>query len=239
MKWALVTGAGGGLGAALARRLAENGYAVAVHYRSNRDGAKKVVEAIHKKGGEAHTFGANLKSRRGAEKLIREVSKWSDGHLDALVNNAGSYIGGLVEKLSEDDWFDGFNSTASAAFFTAQVALPLLRKSSGGRIINIGDSSCDRPTARDLALGYHIGKTGVLILTRSLAQAEAKHGITCNMVSPGYLENSMGLPPRNKIPAGRYGRFDDIWNAVAFLLQPENNYLTGSNLVVSGGWNLR
>lgn len=242
MRVALVTGAGTGLGAALARGLGAAGYAVAVHYRSSGAGAEKVVAAIMKNGGKAHVFGAKIDSQSGAQALIKQVATWSGGKLDVVINSAGNYTGGTVAKLSEEDWFAGLNSTASAALFTTQAALPLLRKSKqpgGGRIVNIGDSSCERPTARDLALGYHIGKTGVLILTRSIAQAEAKNGITCNMVSPGYLENSVGLPPKKTIPAGRFGTFDDIWNAVEFLLRAESNYVNGSNIVVSGGWNLR
>ena len=76
----------------------------------------------------------------------------------------------------------------------------------------------------------------MVLLTRSVAQAEAKHGITCNLVSPGFLETSVGLPPKKSIPAGRFGTTADIWNAVEFLLRPESSYLTGSNLRVTGGW---
>lgn len=238
----LVTGAGTGLGAALAQRLAADGYAVAVHYRTSRAGAAKVVAAIRRAGGRAQAFPGKIDTQRGAQTLVRQVVKWSGGGLDAVVNNSGAYVGREVDQLTEADWLAGFQSTASAALFTTQAALPYLRRSvrpGGGRIVCIGDSSCDRPTARDLALGYHIGKTGLLMLARSIAQAEAKHGITCNLVSPGYLENSVGLPPRRSLPAGRYGTFDDVWNAVAFLLRPESAYLNGSNLVVSGGWNLR
>lgn len=239
MNTALVTGSGTGLGAALAQRLAANGYAVAVHYRTSRAGAAKVVAAIKKSGGRARAFSGRIDSQRGAASLLRQVTTWSGGGLDVVINNAGAYVGGRVEKLSEADWFAGFNSTASAAFFTTQAALPALRKSrhpGGARLINLGDANCEHLTARTLALGYHIGKTGVLLLTRSIAQAEAKHGITCNMVSPGFLETSVGLPPLSEIPANRYGTFDDIWNAVEFLLRPESSYVNGTNLLVTGAW---
>lgn len=239
MNTALVTGAGTGLGAALAQRLAASGFAVAVHYRSSSTGAAKVVAAIEKAGGQARAFKGTIDTQRGAAALVQKVAKWSRGSLDVLVNNAGAYVGAQVEKLSEEDWLAGFNSTASAALFTTQAALPFLRKSrrsGGARIVNLGDGNCENLTARTLSLGYHVGKVGVVLLTRSVAQAEAKHGITCNLVSPGFLETSVGLPPKKAIPAGRFGTYSDIWNAVEFLLRAESSYLTGSNLRVTGGW---
>lgn len=242
MKTVLITGGSGGVGSFLAKRLAEEGYTIAVHYLTGKAEADKVVATIANNGGHAKAFAGKIDSQKGAAQLLQKVTTWSDGQLDILINCAGNYVGGTVAKLTEADWHAGLDSTVGAAFFTTQTALPWLRQAKGnggGRIVNLGDSSCDRPTARDLALGYHIGKTGVLILTRSIAHAEAKHGITCNMVSPGYLENSVGLPPKKTIPAGRYGTFDDIWNAVEFLLKAESDYINGSNLVVSGGWNLR
>ncbi len=235
---ALVTGAGRGLGADLAQRLARAGYVVAIHYRSSRAGAMKGVNLIRKCGGAADLFAADLSREAGAKKLIAAVSQ-KYGRLDLLINNAGVYHSKSLESLSELEWREELDSTATATFFLTRAALPFLRKAKVGRVINLGDSSCDRPTARDLAVGYHIGKTGVLILTRSFAKSEAKFGVTVNLISPGWLENSLDLPPAKSLPAGRYGTFSDIWNAVEFLIRPESSYLTGSNLVVSGGWNLR
>ena len=236
-KTALVTGAGRGLGAVLAERLALAGYAVGVHYRSSEEQAKNVVSAIRARGGEAAVFQANLAQEGQALRVVGEVTA-AFGGLDVLINNAGVYHGRNLQQLSERDWNEGLHSTASATFFITRAALPCLRQSGQGRIINVGDSSCGRTGARDLSMSYHIGKTGVLMLTRSFAREEARHGITVNMVSPGYLENSLELPSPSSIPAGRFGTFDDIWNAVEFFLKPESSYVNGSNVVVSGGWNL-
>jgi NAD(P)-dependent dehydrogenase (short-subunit alcohol dehydrogenase family) len=234
----LVTGAGGGLGAALARRLSESGCDVALHCHTNRKGADTLAQELRKDGHRAEVFQYDLTKPEAAEQMALSVER-DFGQLDILVNNAGVYIGGDLDSITPEEWFVGLNSTATATFLATRELLPLLRKSGSGRIVNIGDSSCDRPTARDLAVGYHVGKTGVLILTRSYAKAEAEHGITVNMVSPGYLENSEGLLPLDSMPSGRYGTFDDIWAAVSFLIDPKAAYINGSNLAVSGGWNLR
>jgi NAD(P)-dependent dehydrogenase (short-subunit alcohol dehydrogenase family) len=235
---ALVTGAGTGLGAYLAERLARAGYRLALHYRSSRSGALRVQKRIHQVGGDALLFSGDLAKEDPAQKLIAGVRR-DFGRLDVLINNAGVYHPKNLAKLTEKEWLEGLHSTASTTFFTTRAALPLLRRSRSGRIINLGDSSCDRPTARDLAMSYHIGKTGVLMLTKSFARAEAAHGLTVNLISPGLLTNTIKTPETKKIPAGRMGTFDDIGNAVEFLLKPESNYLNGSNLIVSGGWNLR
>jgi 3-oxoacyl-[acyl-carrier protein] reductase len=161
------------------------------------------------------------------------------GRLDLLVNNVGVYHERHGLELSEAEWFEGLNSTVTQTYFTTRAVLPLLRQDGLKRVVNIGDSSCDRTGARDLAWSYHVGKTGVWMLTRSFAAAEAEHGIAVNMVSPGFLENSLGEIAPAEIPAGRVGTFHDIYQAVHFLAKEAPAYLTGSNLVVSGGWNLR
>jgi 3-oxoacyl-[acyl-carrier protein] reductase len=237
-KVALVTGGSGGLGGTLARKLAGARYAVAVHYHSREEEAAARVAEVTAEGGKARAFGGNLDGEEGACSVVNGAAAWG-GRLDAVINCSGTYTWAPNEKLTEAQWFLGLNSTASAAFFVARAAMPHLRRAGHGRLVNIGDSGADRPTARDHALGYHVGKVGVLMITRSIAKAEAANGITCNMVSPGYLENSVDISVAPKMPSGRIGTFEDIWVAVEFLLKPETAYLTGSNLVVSGGWNLR
>lgn len=236
-KVALVTGAGRGLGSDLALQLSRKGYSVAVHYYKSRNNAEQLVRDIETGGGKAVAMRGNLSNWEDAHRLLERVQV-DFGQLDVLINNSGVYHEKDLLQLTEAEWHEGLNTTVTAAFFVTKAALPLLRQSDSGRIVNIGDSSCDRPGKRDLALSYHIGKTGVYILTRSFAASEAQHGITVNMVSPGYLENSVGLLEATEIPAGRLGSFDDIFNAVEFLLKKESNYITGTNIVVGGGWNL-
>ncbi len=235
---ALVTGASQGLGHALAVDLAAQGFAVAVHYRHNQRGAEETLAAILAHQGEAALFQADLSCLDAANRLAQAVAT-GFGTLDLLVNNAGLYQTRMSLELTEAEWFEGLHSTVTQTYFTCRACLPVLRTGTLKRIINIGDSGCDHPGSRDRALSYHVGKTGVWMLTRTLAESEAHLGVAVNMVSPGYLENSLDLPPPETLPAGRYGRFDDIVQAVRYLALEAPAYLTGSNLVVSGGWNLR
>jgi 3-oxoacyl-[acyl-carrier protein] reductase len=235
---ALVTGSGGGLGAALAIALARDGFALIVHYNSSAAGAAETQRTIEAAGGSAKIVQADLTPEAGARALAAAVET-DHGSLDVLVNNSGVYTDLRGSDLTPEEWHRGIDTTATAVFLTTRACLPLLRASAGKRIVNIGDSSADRPGARDLAWGYHVGKTGVWILTRSFAAQEAPHGIAVNMVSPGILENSIGDVRSERIPAGRFGTFTDVVGVVRYLASDAPAYLSGSNLVVSGGWNLR
>lgn len=237
MTVALITGAGRGLGRALALDLASIGMRIAVHYHQSHAGAEHTRELIRSRDGEAELFQANLAHAEDARRMVNEVAAWF-GHIDLLINNAGHYQEKPGLDLTETEWNEGLNSTVTQVYFTTRACLPWLRMSRLKRIINIGDSACDHPGARDMAWSYHIGKTGVWMLTRSLAALEAPNGLAVNMVSPGYLENSVGLPPASSLPSGQIGCFEDITHAVRFLALAAPSQLTGSNLVVSGGWNL-
>lgn len=237
-KIALVTGAGRGLGARLAMHLGEQGFDVALHFNRSAEGAAEVKGKIEAMGRRAEVFQADLGREAGAKSLSQGLME-TFGRLDLLVNNAGVYHETSFLDLTEEEWFTELNSTATAVYFTTRSLLPLLR-AARGRIINLGDGACDRPGARSTAPGYHIGKTGVLILTRSFARSEAPHGVAVNLISPGLLESSVGLtdPYTDHVPAGRFGKDADVFAALDFLTQEASSYLTGSNLIVGGGWNL-
>jgi 3-oxoacyl-[acyl-carrier protein] reductase len=234
-KTALITGAGrsGSLGAHLALCLAENGYSVAIHAHNNYATARETASAL----GSHHTaHQADLSRDDEARRLISEVLD-VHGRLDVLMNNAGTYQPVRSLELTQQQWDIGLASTVTAAYFTTRAALPALR-AVRGRVILIGDSAAGKLTSRNLALSYHIGKTGLLMLMHTLARSEARHGVTVNMVSPGILENSIDLDTAPAMPAGRFGTFDDIWRAIRPLLEPAADYCTGSHIIVSGGWNL-
>lgn len=233
---ALITGASRGLGAYLALELSRDGYAVALHHRSGKEHGKRLVQLLRREGGTAELFFADLAHPDQVDSLFRKV-RAKFGRLDVLLNNAGTYRPVPLLRAKAEDWRSGLDSTATATFLAIRAALPLF-PGTGGRIINLGDSACEKLTARKMAPGYHVGKIGVLLLTRSFATQLIRRRITVNCISPGYLENSIDLPSGRKIPAGRPVRFSEVGSAVRYLLSPEADQVTGSNLVISGGWNL-
>jgi 3-oxoacyl-[acyl-carrier protein] reductase len=226
------------LGRALVRFLARDGFDVVVHYhRSARAAAESAADA-ETLGAQTLCVGADLSREEEALTMAEQVRE-RFGVLDVLLNNAGVYQETRGLELTAAQWMEGLNTTVTQTFFTTRSLLSLLRAGTLRRVINLGDSSCDRPGARDLAWSYHIGKTGVWMLTRSFSVSEAPHGIAVNMVSPGFLDNSLGALSPQEVPAGRLGTFEDVYAAVRFLALEAPVYITGSNLMVGGGWNLR
>ncbi|NDC80380.1 MAG: SDR family oxidoreductase [Verrucomicrobia bacterium] len=233
---ALITGASQGLGAHLARELALDGFRVLVHHRRNRTGALRLVSQIRSLGGEAEVVQADLARPAQIDRLSAYLRK-KFGRLDLLINNAGTYRPTPLLRTSPGDWREGLESTATATFHTIRGTLSLFSRS-GGRIINLGDSACDRLSARKMSPGYHLGKIGVLLLTRSLAPELIRKKITVNCISPGYLENSIQLPKPSSLPGGRVVSLDEVLAAVRYLISTEASQVTGTNLILSGGWNL-
>lgn len=233
---ALITGASRGLGAYLARELSREGYDLILHHRSGRTEAIRLAKALRREGGRVEIFSADLSQPSQVETLFRKV-RLRFGKIDLLLNNAGTYRPTPLLRTRTEDWRTGLDSTATATFYATRSALPLFPKT-GGRIINLGDSACEKITARKMAPGYHVGKMGVLLLTRSFAAQLSHRRITVNCISPGYLENSIDLPPSRSLPAGRPVRLAEVFHAVRYLISPEAAQVTGTNVLISGGWNL-
>ncbi len=233
----LITGSARRLGAALAVALAKDGHRLAVHFRTSREEAEATVRSIRDQGGQAASFQSPLSNLDEGEDLVAGVVQHF-GSLDTLINNAGTFARKTFDELTQAEWDAGFASTAGAAFCATRAALPHLRASGRGRIINLGDSMSDRLGVVESAMSYYIGKAGLWIMTQTLAAAEARHKITVNMVSPGVLGDSICDTPVTEMPLGRYGTYDDVIRPVRFLLEDGNESLTGSNLHVGGGWNL-
>ena len=232
----LVTGSSKGLGRALAVSLGLEGHEVVVHYRSSRAAAESTVDLIRQSGGRAHAVAGDVTVPDDAADMADDI-RARVGGLDALINNVGEFVLKNFDDLTVEEWDAQIASTVSATYYVSKAMLPMLRER-GGRIINISDSGADRLSARPRSLPYYIGKTGVLIVTRTMAVTEATYGITVNAVLPGALENSDPLPALARIPARRHGRFDDVCTAVRFLLDDDTDYISGSFIQVGGGWNL-
>ena len=175
---AIVTGASRGLGAFLATELSRDGYKVVLHHRSGRSRALRLVRAIRGEGGMADSLLADLSEPAQVERLFRNIRR-KFGRLDVLINNAGTYRPTPLLRSRPEDWRQGLDSTATATFLCTQAALSLFPKS-GGRIINLGDSACEKLTARKMAPGYHLGKIGVLLLNGSFAAQLVRRHINVN-----------------------------------------------------------
>ena len=234
---ALVTGAGRRIGRGVALALAAQGARVAVHHRSRPEEAAAVVGEIAAAGGKAFAVQAELRDPEAVEAMVAAVTARA-GTLDILVNNVGTFLVKSIAEVTPAEWERSLATTVTVTFHACRAALPGMVERGYGRIVNFADAGADHLRAAPNITPYLIGKTGVLILTKSLAAAYARHGVTVNAVSPGVVDNSVTKPPgaEEAIPAGRYATVDDITNAVLFLVRDASSYVTGANLKVGGGW---
>ena len=233
---ALVTGSSRGIGREIAIRLAEDMTAIAVHYKENEKAAEEAAGEIRTKGSTAATFPADLTNESETKNLIRQVEA-QFGRLDVLVNNFGPIIVKPWPELTTADWELMFRSILLGAFWATTSALPGMRERGFGRIINIGYHRVEQLTAFPGISAYAVAKTGLLILTRSAAASELKHGITVNMVSPGLIEGGI-MPAGGKVPAELFGTKLDVAEAVSFLASDRAGHISGTNLIVAGTWKL-
>jgi 3-oxoacyl-[acyl-carrier protein] reductase len=234
MKTALVTGAARGIGQAIALRLAQEGYSVAVHYHTSRADAQATCAQLEALGVKALALQADLRNATEATELVQQAAR-ELGSLGVLVNNVGNYIKKPLAELEVSDWHEMLESNLNNTFYTCHAALPIMRTQQCGRIVNLGFAGAQNLIARPQILPYTIAKTGVILLTKAIAQAEAAHGITANVVAPGVIENSVSQP-LHLIPVGRLGRLEELAEAVWFCLKEP--YVTGQILEVAGGFGL-
>ncbi|MFW6131086.1 MAG: SDR family oxidoreductase [Candidatus Aminicenantaceae bacterium] len=232
-KVALITGSSKGIGRNIALKLAGVVSGIAIHYMNNEKSARKVQAEIEKKGNSCESFKANLKIEEEAVSLIKNLVRRL-GRLDILVNNYGPILVKPWEKIKSLEWNDILLSNLNSSLFCTRAALPEMRKRKWGRIINIGYSRVEHLVAFPTITPYAIAKTGLLILTRTVAKTEALSGITANMVSPGIIEG--GVLPRKTVPEEKIGEYKDVSEAVSFLASDKADFITGANLIVAGGW---
>ena len=235
-KVALVTGSSRGIGRNIGLKLADAESAVAVHYHLNKKDAEEVVRKIREKGKKSAAFAADLTRRSEALGLIREVEK-KFGSVDILVNNFGPILVKPWERVTASEWEYIFRGNVLSALYCLKAALPRMKERKWGRIINIGYNRVEQLVAFSTITPYAIAKTGLLILTRSVAASVASDGITVNMVSPGLIEGGL-LPLEKNVGRTKLGKFEDVSEAVAFMASEKAHFITGTNLIVAGSWKL-
>lgn len=234
---AVVTGGARRLGRQLCTALAARGYDVVILYRDSEADARSLEQQILATGQRARARAVDVGVERQVAEVFAEIAR-DEGHVDLLVNNVGNYNPQHVTRLDPAVWDATLATNLSGAYYCCFHALPLMP--SGGSIINIGMAGLEGIRANVHGTDYYVSKTGLLVLTRALAAAHAGRNIRVNMVSPGQLDNSIDLPPPEKIgrsvPLGRAGTLEDIAQAVAYLL--DATYVTGVNVDVAGGYRL-
>ena len=239
-KVALVTGASRGIGAAVAKRLAAEGAAVAVNYAGSKAAADTVVTAIEEAGGTAHPFQADVRDPAACTGLVAAVMT-EFGRLDIVVNNAGIARDGLVVRMSDEDWSAVIDTNLSGVFAITRAAARPLMKQRSGSIINI--TSVIALVGNAGQANYAAAKAGVIGLTKSVARELAPRGVRVNAIAPGFIETDMTAElsdavcdaAKQQIAMRAFGSPDDIAAAVAFFASDDARYITGQTLAVDGG----
>ncbi len=239
-KAALVTGANTGIGQAIAVALAEAGADIALVGRSN---AEETVQLIEAKGRKAISINADLSSTEPLNRVVQEALQ-ALGRIDILVNNAGIIRRDDVLDFSEADWDAVIDTNLKSLFFLSQAAARHMAERGSGKIINIASLLTFQGGIR--VPSYAAAKSGVGGVTKAMANELAVKGVQVNAIAPGYIatNNTAALQAdetRNRqilerIPAGRWGRPEDIAGAAVFLASPASDYVTGHILTVDGGW---
>lgn len=239
-KVAVITGAGRGIGRAIAMQFIETGFRVVINYRSSVVQIEELLAAIQAAGGSAIAIQADISREEEAKKLIEEAIR-QFGRVDVLVNNAGITKDNLMMRMTEADFDSVLDTNLKGAFFCMKYAAAAMLKQRSGKIINI--SSVVGIMGNVGQVNYAASKAGLIGMTKSAARELASRGITVNAVAPGFIESDMTEALSDKvketmlasIPLKRYGKAGEVAGAVGFLASETADYITGHVLLVDGG----
>lgn len=240
MKYALVTGASRGIGKAVALRLAQRGFCTIINYLNNHEAAEQVKREIEQEGGYAELLPFDASQPQQIEAAI---DQWESAHPDEwisiLVNNAGIRRDNVMFMMSNDDWHDVLNTNLNGFFYiTRRLLKHMMPRKHGGRIINMASLSGVKGMAGQV--NYSAAKAALIGATKALAQEVAPRNITVNAVAPGFIATDMTkeLPEdelKKMIPAGRFGKAEEVAALVDFLASDEAAYITGEVININGG----
>ena len=234
---ALVTGASRGIGRAIALALARSGRFVYLNFASSREKAQAVLDEIENKGGHGQLLQFDVCSQEESEKAVEQVLS-EKGKIDILVNNAGVRDDMLMVWMKKDNWQRVLDTNLTGFFNVTRLAVKHMLPKRFGRIINI--SSTSGQMGQGGQVNYSASKAGLIGATRALSREVAKRSITVNAIAPGFIETEMvdGLPVKEiskTIPAGRFGKPEEVASAVVYLCSKDAGYVTGQVIGINGG----
>ena len=236
----LVTGASRGIGAEIAKGLAEFGLKVWVNYRSGEAEANAVKADIIQAGGEAEIIGFDVTDEKAFVDAIKSIVS-TDGQLSYMVNNAGITKDKLAMRMKSEEFMDVINANLKSTFIGCREAVKVMSKKRFGSVVNI--ASIVGETGNAGQTNYSASKGGTIAMTKSFAMESATRGIRFNTITPGFIATEMTGELKDeikasfisKIPLARFGEPKEVAQAVAFLLSDHSSYITGETLKVNGG----
>ena len=239
-KHALITGASRGIGAAIAKSLANDGHSISINYNNHKADADKVVKEIKDIGGKADCFQANVSQKKDVEKLISD-SKTKFGNIDILVNNAGIISDNLLMRMKDEDFNKVIDTNLKGTFYCTRLCVPDMVKQRWGRIINITSVVGLRGNIGQT--NYSASKGAIHSFTLSLAKELATRGVTVNAIAPGYITtatvNVLSEKLKNTImtwiPMKRFGNPEEIAGMASFIASEKSTYMTGEIIKIDGG----
>jgi len=240
-KVALVTGASGAIGGAIARQLGAGGARVACHYRSREDAARQTLDALKAAGGDGVLVSGDVTNGQDVDAIVKQTLEAGGGRVDILVNTAGTLRDKLLMRMEEEDWDTVITTNLRSAYLVSRAVLRPMMRQRWGRIINI--SSVVGQTGNVGQTNYSAAKAGLFGFTMALAREVATRSITVNAVAPGFIDDGLtthlGEDIRKwfleRVPMARFGTPDEVAALTTFLCREDAAYITGQVLNVDGG----